>query len=243
MFTIRRMGCDDGHYSNFKINRPQGYDCRLILYIKTKARFVINGEEILTQPKTFIMFEKFSPHYYSALNDKYINDWIQADCAADQYGELCGRPILIGDRINIEAYMHLIGDAFIRGVPKAASMLLDAILTEIAEISKSTVNKGMHCRELIELRKEIYSDPCKSRSIKSMAKQLHISEAYFQELYKNTFNVSVGADIIAARIDAAKAMLLDSDLSAAEIGYRCGYSNPECFSKQFSKFTGLPPIK
>lgn len=35
MFTIRRMGCDDGHYSNFVINRPQGYDCRLILYIKT----------------------------------------------------------------------------------------------------------------------------------------------------------------------------------------------------------------
>lgn len=243
MFTIRRMGCDGVHYGDFMINRPNGYDCRLILFIKTKARFIINGEEIQTQPKTFIMFEKSSPHYYGAVNDKYVNDWIQADCASERYCELCGKPIFIGDNINVEAYMHLIGDAFFRGIPKASSMLLDAMLTEIAEISESPAVKSPHYRELIELRKEIYSEPGKKRSVKSMAEQLHISEAYLQELYKNTFRISVGADIIAARIDAAKSMLLDGDLSAAEIGYQCGYSCPEHFTKQFSKITGLPPIK
>ena len=72
---------------------------------------------------------------------------------------------------------------------------------------------------------------------------MHISESYLQELYKKTFGISIGADIIYGRIDTAKMLLLDTELTAAEVGYHCGYNSSVHFSRQFSKIVGASPAE
>lgn len=243
MFTIRRMDCDATHDGNFYINRPNGYDCMLILFVKTEALFTINGADITVQPDTFIMFDKFSEHRYRASGNEYVNDWIQAECTVEQFGRICGKPIFIGDKINIGGYMRLISDAFFRNCRNSCSMLIEAMLTEIGELMANTASGSPHYRELLDLRHEIYTRPSSEHSIKNIASRLHISEPYLQELYKKTFGVSIGADIIAGRVDTAKRMLLDTELTAAEIGYLCGYNSPVHFSRQFAGTVGIPPAK
>lgn len=44
-----------------------------------------------------------------------------------------------------------------------------------------------------------------------------------------------------ARIERAKTYLVDSRLSAKEVAYRLGYSQPQSFSRAFSKLVGITP--
>ena len=73
MFHIRRMGCYSEHDMNFKIDRPNGYDCCLLLFIKTRAR---------------IVFNKYSPHRYSAYEGNYVDHWIQAELSEEIYSDM-----------------------------------------------------------------------------------------------------------------------------------------------------------
>ena len=37
MYRIRRIGVDSKHDRDFSINRPTGYDCYLLLFVKTNS--------------------------------------------------------------------------------------------------------------------------------------------------------------------------------------------------------------
>lgn len=67
-----------------------------------------------------------------------------------------------------------------------------------------------------------------------------LSDAYFQRMYKRTFQISVSADIINARIETAK-RLLSEGTTIAETAELCGYSTDVYFMHQFKKETGMTP--
>ncbi|MDE6132852.1 MAG: AraC family transcriptional regulator [Oscillospiraceae bacterium] len=68
-----------------------------------------------------------------------------------------------------------------------------------------------------------------------------MSESYFQELYKNIFGVSCGADVITNRIETAKILLSNTSSSMEEIASMCGYNSIVHFSRQFKQMTGFAP--
>lgn len=75
-----------------------------------------------------------------------------------------------------------------------------------------------------------------------MAKLLHLSDGYLQDLYKRAFGVSCLEDVIACRINMARDLLLHSDMSVREIAEFCGYNNIEHFSRQFRRTVGTSPL-
>lgn len=59
----------------------------------------------------------------------------------------------------------------------------------------------------------------------------------FRELYDCTV-----ADAMAdRRLEKARELLAQSELSIATIGYRCGYTNPSSFSRAFTRWHGVSP--
>ncbi len=241
MFKIRRMGIDAHHDKDFSVNRTSGYDCWLFLFLKTEAVFIINGTEIVTKPNTYILYKPGTSHIYHASGDLYINDWIQfetdisiTDVAADQ-------PVYLGNSICISSYMQLICEAFYRGNDQSCEHMILAMLLELSFISGNSTLNGSHGHELAKLRRDLYKNPEEKWSIALAAERLYISSAHFQELYKKAFGVSFGSDIIKSRIEAAVELLLYTDMSITEIGYKCGYGSTVHFSRQFSKFMGASP--
>ena len=83
MFYINRMGCSCKHDGSFVLNRPRGYEGYLMLFVKTKAVFEIEGETYNIEPNTFLIYNKNSPQLYRACENEYINDWIQFECSED----------------------------------------------------------------------------------------------------------------------------------------------------------------
>lgn len=242
MFKIRHMGCESRHNSEFCLMRPNGFSTYLALYVKTKAVFFIDGQAIITEPGMFIVFNKNSNVHYKSAEDEYIDDWIYFDCDEPPTVEF-SHPYYFSNRIPIADYTRLICDSYYRRSEKACSHLMSAMFSDISVVTGSADVKGSHYRELAEMRRLIYVSPELDWSVPEMAKMLHVSDAYLQELYKTTFGVSCRADVINSRIEAAKSLLDGTSLSVSEVGYRCGYNSAVHFSRQFSRITGCQPSK
>ncbi len=246
MFSIHRMGCGCRHDPSFVYDRPRGYDGYLMLFVKTKAEFIINGISRHVEPNTFIIYNKHTPQHYSALDGDYVNDWVQFDCPpswAAGTGVKYDMPVFIGESVDVSQYFKLLADCYFRtNNMQTAGYLIKALLTEVfAEQHGSELAGIAHYRELIDLRSRIYSAPEEDWSVSRMAAQLNVSEPYLHMLYKKAFGVTCNRDVICSRIEQAKHELSFTDMTIEEVSFACGYSNTVHFSRQFKQITGQTP--
>ncbi|MCR5022198.1 MULTISPECIES: AraC family transcriptional regulator [Ruminococcus] len=246
MFYINRMGCSCRHDGNFVLDQPRGYEGHLMLFVKTKAVFVINGVTINVEPNTFIIYDKNSPQYYKACDDEYINDWIQFECSEDISSGVdikFDMPIYIGESIDVASYFRLIADCYYRrNNLQTAGFLIKALLTEVfSENGKQEESGIVHYRELLDLRRRIYAQPSEDWSVEKMAQLISVSEPYLHLLYKKAFGITCNADVINSRIESAKHFLAYTDRTVEDIAFTCGYKNAVHFSRQFKQATTLSP--
>ena len=61
--------------------------------------------------------------------------------------------------------------------------------------------------------------------------------------FRNVFGCSLEQYRIQLRINAAKSMILDQNMSVKEISAELGYCDPYAFSKQFKQQVGVSPQK
>ena len=246
MFQIHRMGCGCRHDSSFVFDHPQGYDGYLVLFIKTRAVFQLNGETVTAEPDSFIIYDRRTPQYYRACEDRYINDWILFDCSEPlapgvevRFNEL----IYIGEQINISQYFQLLADCHYRGTSsQPVGLLIRAMLTEVFGKTQIEPNTELpHYRELLDLRRQIYAQPSRDWSTEHMAKLLSISTPYLHALYKKAFGVTCNADVIQSRLEQAQHFLTNSGRTIEETAFSCGYSSVVHFSRQFKQKFGITP--
>ena len=68
-----------------------------------------------------------------------------------------------------------------------------------------------------------------------------MSPDYLSYTFHQKSGTVLSAYITGERIDAAKRLLVTTDLSAQEIAERTGFSGVAYFHKQFKKVTGMTP--
>ena len=78
-------------------------------------------------------------------------------------------------------------------------------------------------------------------SLDDVSREVNISPYYFSKLFKEESGENFIEYLTRIRIDAAKEMLQEGDLSIREISQRAGYSDPNYFSRTFKKQTGMTP--
>ncbi|MBQ8688478.1 MAG: substrate-binding domain-containing protein [Ruminococcus sp.] len=104
----------------------------------------------------------------------------------------------------------------------------------------SAVSTGGSLKDqLYSLRRRINSSPQNDWFIPDIAESLGVSSSHFQRTYKSEFGVSCMDDVIYARIEKAKKLLLNTDLRIQEVSDQCGYANLNNFMRQFKKHAGM----
>ncbi len=78
-------------------------------------------------------------------------------------------------------------------------------------------------------------------SIRTLAHQAGYSEKYFSALFRKYYRVSPKQYHTRLRMQAASCFLQETSMTVAEIAQALGYADAFSFSKQFRRFTGLPP--
>lgn len=246
MFEILCAGCDYPHEKNFEIYRKDGYPHYLALFIKTPSILLIDGEKKHFPKGTFILFNKKSQHYYAADNVPYVDDWIQFDCPEDflqDHKDYFNKPVVVNDFEAMESYFKLIIRTFFRGLSNCDMIdhLIFALFSEAFTWHIPDFNVP-HFSQLNKLRHDIHLNPEKKWTIKEMASSINLSEAYLQEIYKKTFDISPITEVIQSRIMLAKNLLSTTLKSIQEIADDCGYNNVVHFSRQFKTEVGISPL-
>ena len=243
MITIRKLDINRCHNRCYDSYYSAGSNCYLFLFIRTKAVFSFDGKETATMPNTMILFDINSAPYSYIYNGEHIDDSMVFESDEDIRFPV-NTPIYIGNEVDIAGYMRLINVAYNRGRDLSCCMLVNAMFSEVATIATKEKSSGTpHADQLISLRYDMYAHPEREWTIKSMAETLYVSETYFQQLYKNTFGICCGADIIAARIRYGMTLLSETWMPITEISRRCGYNSPAHFSRQFKLAANITPTE
>jgi AraC family transcriptional regulator len=100
---------------------------------------------------------------------------------------------------------------------------------------------GLTNRKLAFVLDLIESDLSEDLSLKVLAKSAGLSEYHFLRMFKKSTGYTPHQYVINQRIERAKDLLKNTDMSITEIAYLLGFSTPAHFTHLFRRKTGLLP--
>ncbi|MFB9277140.1 response regulator [Cohnella cellulosilytica] len=80
-------------------------------------------------------------------------------------------------------------------------------------------------------------------SLKTLASDYNVSPAYLGQLFKEETGKYFNDYLLQIRLQASKALLLDTDLKIGEISNRIGIPNQSYFNRIFKKVHGISPVE
>ncbi len=109
-------------------------------------------------------------------------------------------------------------------------------------VSESLRNRILH-PALNRLVTNIFQKPGGDYSLDALSQEAGYSKNHIINLFKSQLGATPSQYVIQVRVNAAKQMLLYSDMSVAAIGQYLGYKDTAYFSRQFKAVTGYPPLQ
>jgi AraC-like DNA-binding protein len=120
--------------------------------------------------------------------------------------------------------------------------LLNCILIHILEGGQrvSATAKDIHpiVRESISY---MLTNPSEHITLDTLSARFGISKTYFSHLFRDSAGVSFKQYLTSLRIECAKRMLTEKELSVIDVGFECGFLTPSQFSRSFKQNTGMTP--
>lgn len=114
----------------------------------------------------------------------------------------------------------------------------------IAKLTSDSIrqkNRDEQYEKLLKLRTLLQNEPGQEWTIEKMCSVTNMSRSTMQKYYKAYFRKSVFEELILFRVEMAKKLLEEHELSLKEITVQCGYSTESYFMKQFKSVTGITP--
>ncbi|MGO4371752.1 helix-turn-helix domain-containing protein, partial [Paenibacillus sp. MCAF20] len=115
---------------------------------------------------------------------------------------------------------------------------LTGLSQHIEELSQSRRHNVL-MREIRDYVAEHFMDP--NLSLTLLSDRFQISSKYLSQLFKESIGQNFSDFLIGLRIDYAKRLLRDSDVTVQDISDMLGYANPTSFIRVFKKVVGLSP--
>lgn len=253
---IGAIGYNYQHRESFVMERPNGTGCRLLLIIKEPSVFVINGMEYHVKQHSFVLFSSSTPYRYHGENEVYTDDWIYFNPEPEDEDKLkeLGIPsdevVFLGNTDELSQIIHFMTYEHYSAEPghdEIEQLYFEILLRKLGRLisTKPAYSQVVAKKNdrFVQLRSKIYSMPEEISSISQLATELGMSRSGFQHTYKRIFGVSAQTDIISARMERAKELLISTDLPVREIAYKCGYFSEYSFMRQFKVHFGKTPTQ
>jgi len=113
----------------------------------------------------------------------------------------------------------------------------------LATLGEDIKNSGESRSESIVKNAEKYLQKyykTKACSLNMVAQALEISPSYLSRLFKKVKNITFKDYIIYLRMEEAKILLKETNMTTKEISQTIGYEDPNFFSHAFKKYVGIP---
>jgi len=80
-------------------------------------------------------------------------------------------------------------------------------------------------------------------TISQLSIELSMSKSYLSRVIKSEFKSPLSEYILQTKVEKAKELLMNSDLSVKAIGIKLGFTDPNYFSRAFKKSLGMTPTE
>ena len=157
---------------------------------------------------------------------RYISD--RCSVEADELTEGLFRRVIDNYTSNTqEAHLKVQG---------AMNLLLASFFTDVSADRHSLIKFEAVLKHIDENYK-------RNIPLSELAAIMNISTMYFSNYFKQVFHISPKQYIMNVRMDNAKELLLDSDMSILEVGTAVGIDDQNYFSRIFKKHCGMSPTE
>lgn len=120
--------------------------------------------------------------------------------------------------------------------------LLNLVLCDVAEYGQTAEGETMGISPAIAHAITVMmSDISQNHTLEGLAHECGLSASYFSNLFHKEVGKRFKEWLNDARVEHAKGLLLESELSILEICYDCGYNTPSQFIRTFKKAASMPP--
>lgn len=166
---------------------------------------------------------------------------------------LLERPVYVPD--DFDAPVHITGMAYQRLAPLfrecyymyirqsgASRIKLRGLFFQIiAELSAAAEENGIIHPKIISAAEYIRMHYAQHITVTGLADMYGLSAKYFGALFKKMLGQSVNEYILRRRVEAAKELIMSTDMSMDEISEYTGFDNQFYFSKCFKETEGITP--
>jgi AraC-like DNA-binding protein len=94
---------------------------------------------------------------------------------------------------------------------------------------------------LDEIVRSIQRDPGRRWSVDELARRAHLSRAQFARRFRTATGLAPARFMIRARIERARQLIQETDMSLGQIALALGYDDVAFFSRQYRRHAGGPP--
>jgi len=241
-------------FRNFYIER-EGLNNYFMLYTHSgSGRLRYGSNEIILTPGTIIMFHCLNYQWYGTISSEpweYHYLHFSGSMAEKIYTVMGGKgisPITVGhDSSIVKLWENLydnIGDNHSFVDMQNCSLLMQ-LLTAIFPYRNefSTDVSHPYASELESILKIMEDQYNTKIRLEDLSQSLHISKCYFIKIFKQYKGVSPYEYLLHFRINQAKRLLLQTNMTISEIALQIGFDDSSSFIRCFKKYTGTSPLK
>ncbi len=253
-FEIKNLKPNATENPGFHLIRRRGVNTFLFILFKSKGELECDGEKYEYVPNDIVIIKPYTPHSINTKENLLVHDWIHFTVDAEA---AFTEKILPFNKIyhssighNISEFIKLIYAEYVQGVGDTGFIidcLMNAVFGLIAkdnqQLKKFTRTELQMKKRFDEIRNAFYLNQRFPETVKQVANDCFLSESRFSHLYKLFYGVSPKQDILAAKLQYAKQLLVSTRLSILEIALACGFSSEYTFIRFFKKQMGCSPRK
>ena len=119
--------------------------------------------------------------------------------------------------------------------------ILQGLFTEIISRLSVELDKNKYSDEALKLKKYLDSNPHRLVSAKELSKTIFRSQDYCQKLFYREFGITPYAYQLEQKMQTAKSLLTDTNMSIGEIAKKIGYTDIHYFSNLFLRKCNCRP--
>jgi len=258
LLDIQLINLNTPHSKGYVIDLPQGRSNSIFMQFTSKARILTAAGMEVIHPGECILTLSRTPAYIESLEsdpEGFTNNYVifQEDVvlqkAIRQY------------QVPHHTIIREADFAFVKGIltrlymehaqkPSMYKEQIDLLLRELLVcLSRAaartdnplcTTNREL-VRAIQQVRMDMYLDLSQYPTVSSMAEKVNICTGYFRNVYKELFGVSPKQDILNARIEHSKSLLVLTDSPISLISVLCGFEDENYFSRAFRDRVHMTP--
>ncbi len=234
------------------LSKPKGDKDYTFIHFITSVQINLGGKVVTTAPGACIFYKPSTPQWFYSENDM-VHNWMHCTGALgdllQEYKIPCAKLLYPDNTSFISDIFHKLETEYF-SENQDKEKLMNAYLNEFL----IKFSRAIYCnsanehigrklrKKMRDARQYVLSHPERDWTVAQMATIASLSASRFHAVYKTMFASSPMRDLISARIDYAKSLLLsDEDKTVCEIAEKLGYNDQYHFIRQFKSVIGKTP--